>query len=89
MGKSNVIRNRFLPFLIMLSNKNIVDTYPALYISNFSSLDKILHVIEKLDSLDQTSTELFKDTLIKYGPKLETENPGKAFTTIWTNEWIN
>ncbi|XP_056009181.1 uncharacterized protein LOC125667385 isoform X3 [Ostrea edulis] len=37
--------------------------------------DKILHVIEKLDSLDQTSTELFKDTLIKHGPKLETENP--------------
>lgn len=37
----------------------------------------ILSVIEKLSSLDQTSTELFRDILVKYGPQLEEDNPGK------------
>lgn len=37
----------------------------------------ILSVIEKLSSLDQTSTELFRDILVKYGPQLEDDNPGK------------
>lgn len=37
----------------------------------------ILSVIEKLSSLDQTSTELFRDILVKYGPQLENDNPGK------------
>lgn len=53
--------------------------YVLLYIliCPFCHVDMILSVIEKLSSLDQTSTELFRDILVKYGPQLEEDNPGK------------